>query len=89
MGNPKEINRNYTRITDLEMTQFSHVIRNAFTVDKAQFIAFDPDFNDPFSANWLTKITNADALPSDETVEDELMQLSATVEEKMELCRHK
>ncbi|MBI4944860.1 MAG: hypothetical protein HY840_00505, partial [Bacteroidetes bacterium] len=39
--------------------------------------------------NWLTKITNADALPSDETVEDELMQLSATVEEKMELCRHK
>ncbi|MBI4947876.1 MAG: hypothetical protein HY840_15910 [Bacteroidetes bacterium] len=89
MANPQEILRNYHNLSDVEMTQFSHTVRSAFTVDKALFTTFDPDFNDPFSANWLTKIEAAEALPSDEAVQDELTQLSNAVEEKMELCRHK
>jgi len=89
MANPTQITRNYHQISDAEMTQFSHTIHSIFIPDKALFIAFDPDFADPFAANWLLAIEAAEALRSDETVGDQLRQLTDTVEEKMELGRHK
>ena len=88
MANPEEVKRNYA-MQDTEMTEFSHSIRSAFITYKTNFIGFDPDFSDPFDANWLLAIEDAEAQESDETVSDELIQLGNTVEEKMELCRHK
>ncbi len=76
-------------ITDPEMYQESKTRRNSFIVDKPAFVLFDPDFADPFSADWLTAIQAAEAMPSNETLDDQSIQLTEDVEKEMEKCRKK
>jgi hypothetical protein len=83
-----EIKRLY-RITDPEMYEAAKTKRGFFIADKADFIAFDPDFDDPFADGWLTQINSAEAMPQDETLDDQLTQLTADVEEQMVKCRDK
>lgn len=88
MGKPEEIIRNYSMADD-EMFQFTGIMIGLFEGDKAAFIAYDPDFADPFQANWEADLEAAEAVPKDEAVVDELTGLSAKVEEAMDKCRHK
>ena len=83
-----EIKRLY-RITDPEMYEAAKTKRGFFIADKVDFIAFDPDFDDPFADGWLTQINSAEAMPQDETLDDQLTQLTADVEEQMVKCRDK
>jgi hypothetical protein len=59
------------------MLEESKTKRGFFLVDKEVFVAFDIDFDDPFAADWLQMITDAEAIPADETIVDEITQYSA------------
>lgn len=74
---------------DDEMIQDARVKREAFLEDKADFVLFDPDFDDPFAANYLADIDAAEATDDDETVLDQQMQLTKDVEKEMKKCRDK
>lgn len=85
---PDPIIRDY-RITDPEMIQDARIKHGAFTEDKADFVAFDPDFADPFADNYEADIDAAEATEDDETVLDQQMDLTKAVEDEMKLCREK
>jgi hypothetical protein len=82
------VKRKYN-ITDTEMFEQSSLKRGFFLEDKTALVAFDSDFDDPFAADWLAKIEEAEALPSDEIIEDQLTQLTDDVDEQMDICRGK
>ena len=88
MAKKDQVLRLYS-ITDPEMYEAAKAKRGFFLEDKADFIAFDGDFADPFAADWLTLISDAEALPQDETIDDQLTQLTAAVEAEMVKCRDK
>lgn len=88
MGKPEEIIRNYSMADD-DMFEFCNTMLGLFTGDKAAFIAYDPDFADPFGQNWQDAIKTAEAVPKDEAVVDEQTGLSEVVEKTMDECRHK
>ncbi|MEO5572043.1 MAG: carboxypeptidase-like regulatory domain-containing protein [Bacteroidia bacterium] len=85
----KEKLRQAYGVSDAEMFESSKTKRGFFITDKADFIAFDADFADPYAADWLTLITGAEDIDSDETLDDELVQLTNAVEDEMENCRDK
>jgi len=76
-------------ISDAEMYQDSKTKRGFFIEDKADFIAFDAGFADPFATEWLTEISNAEAMDSDEVLDDQTLQLTTAVEAEMDKCRDK
>lgn len=76
-------------ITDPEMYEASKTKRGFFLEDKPDFVAFDADLADPFAADWLTEISEAEAMPQDEVLDDQLTQLTAAVEKEMKSCRDK
>ena len=88
MAKKDQVQRLYN-IADPEMYEAAKTKRGFFIEDKAAFISFDADFTDPFAADWLTQITDAEAMPQDETLDDQLTQLTADVETEMENCRGK
>ncbi|MBK5283786.1 MAG: carboxypeptidase-like regulatory domain-containing protein [Bacteroidia bacterium] len=77
------------RIPDAEMYEESKTKRGFFLEDQAEFETFDTDFADPFAPDWLTAIEGAEDMPSDETLDDQLKQLSNGVEDAMGDCRDK
>jgi hypothetical protein len=77
------------RLPDSEMYEISKTKRGFFIEDKADFIAFDADFSDPFAADWLTAIEDAEDMPGDELLDDQLTQLTEAVENAMTNCRDK
>ena len=60
-----------------------------FTDDQTAFSTFDADFASPYDADWDTLISTAEAHPTDETVKDQLQQLTAAVDGAMEAARNK
>jgi hypothetical protein len=85
---PEPIKRDFS-LPDDEMIQDARTKHASFTEDKADFIAFDPDFADPFADNFETEIDEAEAMPDDETILDQQQQLTNAVEEEMQKCRDK
>mgnify|MGYP003330565010 CR=1 FL=1 len=57
---PNEIKRNYGGINDAEMLEANKTMREFFVQDKAEFVAFDADFNDPYADNWANSIVTAE-----------------------------
>ncbi len=84
----KQSNLKY-KISDAGMYEDAKLKRIFFIEDKPDFITFDGDFADPFAADMLTQIGVAEALPSDETLNDQGGQLTVEVEKQMEKCRKK
>jgi hypothetical protein len=83
---PEPIKRLYT-VADAYIIQFAKTLRGVFINDQATFVARDPSFNTPYETDWLNAINAAEAQDSDETVDDQLTQLTAVVDAEMELCR--
>jgi len=75
------------KIPDAEMVQASRVIHSLFSQDRLLFVNLDPDFNDPFAANWLEAIVDSESAVRDLNMQDELVQLTENVQQKMEECR--
>lgn len=74
-------------IPDADMMEDSRATRLIFNSDKATFIAVDPYFDDPFSADWLASIEASEAAETAETREDQQEQETAEVEEVMAQAR--
>ncbi len=71
------------------MIEFNKTMLGHFTDEQAVFASFDADFTAPFETNWQTTINDAEMMPTDETIKDQLQQLTAKVEDAMEKCRIK
>ncbi|MFI5219495.1 MAG: carboxypeptidase-like regulatory domain-containing protein [Bacteroidia bacterium] len=85
---PEPILRDYS-ITDPDMIQDARTKHASFTEDKTDFVAFDPDFADPYADDFEDEIDAAEAMPDDETILDQQAQLTAAVEEEMQKSRDK
>jgi hypothetical protein len=79
----KPITRDY-KVSDLYMQEFSATMLDHFIDEQAAFSAFDADFANPFEADWQALLDAALAFPTDETVVDQLQQLTADVEAAIE-----
>lgn len=86
MARPKEKTRIYY-IADATMLELAKTKHGFFLEDKAKFVQFDADFQDPYAANYLAKISGGEQKPTDERVTDQLTDLTKTVVNKMEACR--
>ena len=73
--------------SDDEFLQSVRVMHGQFTLDKADFTAFDTMFSDPFGDNWLAQIETA----ADKLNDDYIVAIQATytkrVEDKLTECR--
>lgn len=75
-------------VSDAFALQYAKTLRGLFIADQAAFINRDPSFGTPYEMDWDAAITDAENQPSDNTIEDQLAQKTADVEEQMELCRN-
>ncbi|MEO5571187.1 MAG: carboxypeptidase-like regulatory domain-containing protein [Bacteroidia bacterium] len=85
---PEPIKRAF-HISDPEMIGDARVKHAAFLEDKADFVVYDADFDDPFSDNFLADIDAAEVTEDDETILDQQQQLTVKVEKEMDKCRDK
>jgi hypothetical protein len=76
--------RNY-HMRDEVMLQQSHVKRQHFIDDKADFVTFDPDFDDPFETDWNSAINAGELQATDEERDDVLQQETEEVLEVVKL----
>lgn len=70
-----------------EMLTQSRAVRLIFLNDKAEFVALDNSFTDPFAADWLASIEASEAYPTDEVREDEQQTLTDKVLQDMKTAR--
>lgn len=82
MSKNEQEERIYTGADD-KMVETSKTIRDAFHEDKADFVNFDEDFTDPYETDYTAAIDVADGVVKNETVNDQLTQLSDAVEVQM------
>lgn len=82
------IKRDYS-ISDAAMLEAADTCQAFLNEDLADFATFDADFDTTYIADWNAKIEAAALEDTDETVDDQLKQLTAIVEEKMIACRSK
>lgn len=85
---PEPIKRNY-HLQDEDLILEANIKRGLFEEDKADFINYDADFADPYSADFLLEINAANNTPDDETVVDQQQQLTNAVLAEMTKCRNK
>src|SRR5262245_19278162 len=76
-------------LSDADMIEEARTRLGFFEEDKADFVGFDPDFDDPYHDDVETKIDDAEAFPDDETIDDQTTQLTESVEVAMENGRRK
>lgn len=86
MSTPKSILRNFGA-SDAQMLEFARLVHTHHTTDLADFTAFDPDFDAPWAASFLTAIEDAENFSSDNQLIDVVAQLTLDVEAKMNECR--
>ena len=80
------MNRNYN-MPDADMFSTGRTHRGHFITYKAQFIALDPMFNDPYKDNWLASIEASEGFETAETRDDQLQQETQVVNLTMAACR--
>lgn len=85
---PKPDKRTYN-IADAYMIEFAKDTHTNATDDLADFTAFDPDLDAAFLLAFDTAITDAEAVPSDDQVQDVITQLTEDMESAMGACRDK
>ncbi len=74
-------------IPDADMISEARSRHTYFVEDKEAFAAFDADFGDPFSDEFLQLIEKAESNLNDEQIKGKMSQLTAEVETAMENCR--
>jgi len=83
---PEHISRDY-KVADPYIIQYAKNLRSVFILDQAAFVARDASFAVPYQVAWQLAIDDAENQMDDETMSDQLMQLTAAVEVEMDLCR--
>ncbi|MGE0636263.1 MAG: carboxypeptidase-like regulatory domain-containing protein [Bacteroidia bacterium] len=85
---PELETRDY-KISDPYMLEFAKDIHSYATEDILDLAGFDPDFTAAFLAAYNTAISDAEAVPSDEQVENIITQMTNDLETQMGVCRKK
>lgn len=88
MPETPKVERAYT-VSDATMLERLATIQSLFAEDLADFTAFDADFNATFRDEWTADREAAEALSTDETIQDELADLTQNVDEAMAAGRDK
>lgn len=83
----KEIKRIYSG-SDAGMLEKSKTIRGCFLEDKADFIAYDSLFSDPFISMLNQKVEGAENIIQDNSIIDQQVQLTNAVNSAMEGCKN-
>jgi hypothetical protein len=86
MKRATELVRSYN-YPDGEMFEKSNVIKSCFTIDIQDFTAFDNDLDQAYLDNLIVVINNANKVPQDNQVIDQLTQKTDIVEKLMDDCR--
>ena len=68
--------------------EYSKDMRNLFLDDSDDFVAFDADFDEDFTDEWLAEMQAAEVILTDETVVDAQTGLTLAVESAMKKCRN-
>lgn len=83
---PEQIERDYT-MDDLAMLVRAQVFHNAFVIDKATFVADFPHLDDPFAADFQTAIDAADAIPSSQEIDGQIVEATFNLNEQLPIAR--
>lgn len=83
----EEIKKSYAGITDNQMLAEAQTILDLFTAHQAEFAAFDASLDNTFKTTLQGKIDNAFDFPSDETVQDEISELTDAVMAAWDDCK--
>jgi hypothetical protein len=83
----EEILREFKGISDDQMLQDADTMIALFNNDIADFTGFDSVLDDVFEGDWQEKIDAARDTESDETVEDQIQQLTATMQDAWDDCK--
>lgn len=83
---PTPITRNYT-MDDVEMFERAQVFHANFVIDLADFTAAFPALDATFAAAFETTIDDADAIPSNNEVMNEIEIITEQIDDKMAECR--
>ena len=84
-----ELEKREYNISDPYMLEFAKDIHTFATEDLADLVTFDPDFVAAFLTAYELAINDAEAVPSDEQVENVITQMTEDVEVQMGVCRKK
>lgn len=82
-----EINKLYSGLTDDAMLTAAETMRDLFEDDQTAFEGFDASLDDAFKTDWDHKIDLARDVPSDETVNDQISELTDTMNEAWDACK--
>ncbi|MES2621684.1 MAG: hypothetical protein V4615_12610 [Bacteroidota bacterium] len=78
-------NRLYN-LDDALLLQRSRTLRQHFIDNLAAFTNMDADLNNTFADNWLLKIKECEDCPTDETMDDDLRDHTATMQKARKAC---
>ncbi|MBL0308458.1 MAG: carboxypeptidase regulatory-like domain-containing protein [Bacteroidetes bacterium] len=82
-----QVNRLYGGIKDSRMLEESEVMYAMLVEDLTDFTGFDADLDAGFVANLQTDIDAANNVPTDETVQDQIQQLTEVMQAKWDACK--
>jgi hypothetical protein len=85
---PEQVKRGYT-VADSIMIEASGDKRDFFIEDLTDFSTYDPEFAAPYDTDWATALSAAAVMPSDETLDDQLTQLTQILKVKFRGCQDK
>ncbi len=72
--------------SDARLLEIMRGIKKAFSENKAKFVEYDPNFDDPFEEEFAAKLQKAEAIPSDNTVKASQKGTTANVNSDMDEC---
>jgi hypothetical protein len=81
-----KIKRNYSK-DDIEMLAQAQLFQTNFTTDQADFTAAFPKFITPYEIDFQTAIDNADAIPFDDEIVQQIAVITEQIEPKMDMAR--
>lgn len=87
--NNSKTNKRLFNIKDVYLLGETKIIFDLFVKDKADFIAFDPDFGGNFEQGWEQQIKAAGYLSPNHTIMTQMRQTTEKVEQVMEQCKTK
>ena len=82
-----QVNRLYGGIKDSRMVEEAQVMHELFVDDTADFIGFDADFGGSFETDFQAKLTAAMNIETDETVQDQIEQLTEEMQTRWDECK--
>ena len=83
----ENVNKLYSGITDAQMLEETQTILDLFVSYQAEFAVFDASLNAAFAADLQAKIDAGIDFPTDDTVQNEISELTDAVNQAWEACK--